>query len=437
MDAPVPAWLKILSEFLLQRKVLTPDQLATVQSFHSTLDRRIGQLALLKGYLSLKQVFAILGVQAQDQLRFGEAAMKAQAMTEAQVQEVLGLQRNPSDLFLQSLVFADLVEASKLPSLMNDLRAFMTERSRGAPPAPPPPPTPETPTPETAERPGKEEVRAVLRRIKSIGTLPTVVQRILALAEDPNCEVRALAKVVTADPNLTAQLLRVVNSAAYGATRKIANANEAISRIGVKGLRNVVLATAVLDRFKGSDKEGMRRIWMHSVITSQWAQAIATARKDRYSAEDAFIAGLVHDVGKTVLRQFFPDTALVIDQQVRDGRPLEEAERDFYGQTHEDTGGYICELWSFPPAMTQAVAYHHAPISTLKALPDLQPLAVLVSGACRLADLPMNPDDTEGNRKKVEGLDPGFRAFQRIDGSIADLFPQVYAKSRELSSWLA
>lgn len=433
-EAPAPAWMRILSEYLTLKGVLTSDQLASVKSFHAKLDRRIGQLALLKGYLTLKQVLAILAVQSHEESLFGEAAVRGNLLTEAQVQEMLGLQKNPSDLFLQSLVFSDLLEESSLPGLREGLRRFLEERSRSPQPAAA---APDPPKPEESSGVGKDEVRAVLRRIKSIGTLPAVVQKVLALSEDPNCEVRELAQVVTADPNLTAQLLRVVNSAAFGGARKISNASEAIGRIGIKGLRNVALATAILDRFKGSDKEGMRKIWMHSVLTSQWAQAIAGARRERYSAEDAFIAGLVHDVGRTVLRQFFPDSAVRVDRKIHEGRAAEEAESDVFGQTHADAGAYLCELWSFPPSMTQAVAYHHAPTALLKAVPDLQPLTVLINGACRLADLPLHPDHTEENRRKLEGLDPEFRAFQRIDGSLADLFPQIYAKSRELGSWLA
>jgi HD-like signal output (HDOD) protein len=426
-----PTWLRILSEFLTQRGVLNADQLSSVQSFHAGIDRRIGQLALLKGYVTLKQVFAILGVSAQDNLRFGEAAVRQGVMTEPQVEEVLTLQKNPSDLFLQCLVFAEVVEPSRLPPLMEDLRKFLGDRNR-APAAP----LPAAPPADEGERVGKEEVRTVLKRIKSIGTLPMVVQKIIAMTEDPNCEMRALAKTVTADPNLTAQLLRVVNSAALGASRKFSNATDAISRIGVKGLRNVALATAVLDRFQGSDKEGMRKIWMHSVLTSQWAQALVTVRKDRYPAEDAFIAGLIHDIGETVLRQFFPDSAALVDRRVREGRATAEVEREAFGQTHEDAGAYLCDLWSFPAATTQAVAYHHAPLPILKALPDLQPLTVLVNGACRLADLALDPDDAVENRLKLESLEPEFRAFHKIDGSLADLFPPIYARSREMSAWL-
>jgi HD-like signal output (HDOD) protein len=427
----LPAWLRILSEFLTQRGVLDADQLSRVRSLHAKLDRRIGQLALLMGYVSLKQVFAILGVQAENPLRFGEAAVRTGALTPSQVQEILSLQKSPSDLFLQTLVFAEFIESSHLPALMEDLRRFLGDKNR-APQAPSASPTPA----DDGERVGRDEVRTVLKRIRSIGTLPAVVQRILAMTDDPNCEVRAVGKVVTTDPNLTVQLLRVVNSAALGGARRISNASDAISRIGIRGLRNVALATAVLDRFQGSDRKGMRRIWAHSVLTSLWAQTLAAARKERYPEEDAFIAGLIHDLGSTILRQFFPEAATRVDRQVSGGRAPGEAEQEAFGQTHEDAGAYLCELWSLPAATTQAVLYHHAGVPVLKALPDLQPLTALVNGACRLADLALVPEDEAGNRRAIDALDPEFRAFHKIDGSLALLFPAIHARSLEMSAWL-
>ncbi|HXX92203.1 MAG TPA: HDOD domain-containing protein, partial [Planctomycetota bacterium] len=324
----IPAWQRILSEFLTQRGVVNAEQLLRVQSLHAKLDRRFGQLALLKGYLSLKQVFAVLGVQAEDRVRFGEAAVRTGAMTDSQVQDVLALQKNPSDLFLQTLVFAEIVPASQLPALMENLRRFLADRNRPSQPAAPAAPE--------ADRTAPDEVRAVLRRIKSVGTLPAVVQRVLAMTDDPNCQTREVAKVVTADPNLTVQLLRIVNSAALGGARKISSATDAIHRIGIRGLRNVALASAVLDRFQGTDKNEMKRIWTHSVLTSLWAQALAQARKDRYPSEDAFIAGLIHDIGETVLRQFFPESAARADRRHQEGLARIEAEQEAFGQSHAD-----------------------------------------------------------------------------------------------------
>jgi len=420
--------MRILSEFLLKRGVLDEGRLSKVQAFHQVLDHRFGQISLLKGYLSLPQVFAILGAQAQDHLRFGEAAVRTGAMTEPQVQEVLALQKNPPELFLQSLVFAEAVPPDRLPALVEDLRRFLGERNRPAQAAP---------AADAGDRVGKEEVRTVLKRIKSVGALSAVVQKVLHMVEDPDCDIRALAKAVTADPNLTAQLLRVVNSAALGGTRKIASASDAIGRIGIKGLRNVALATAVLDRFQGSDRKEMRRIWAHSVRTALWAQALASVREERFPTEDAFIAGLIHDIGETVLRQFFPDAARLVDRDVKAGRPSSEAEIDSFGQTHEDAGAFLCDHWSFPLAIVHSAAFHHAPVALLKSIPLLQPVASVVNAACRLADLPLNPDDAPAFRLALESLDQEFREHHRLDGSLAGQVAAIDARAREMNAWLS
>jgi putative nucleotidyltransferase with HDIG domain len=432
MDGPaLPAWQRILSDFLTAKGVVTVQKLSQLHGYYAKLDRRIGQLSLLKGYLGLKDVLAILGVQTEQDLKFGEAAVRAGKMSEAQVKEILSLQKDPSSLFLQSLVFTDVIDESKLPALLEELRKHLASRNQAAEARPAPP------AGSPAEKVGRDDVRGVLKRIKSLGTLPVVVQKVLAMTDDPECEVRKLAQTVTADPSLTAQLLRVVNSAAFGASRRITNAVDAISRIGVKGLRNVALASALLDRFKGADQEGMRRIWLHSVHTSQWAQALARSRGLKASAEDAFIAGLVHDVGRTVLRQFFPELTPEIDRQANAGRPLVEVERECFGLSHEDAGAYLCELWSFPLPVTQAVGFHHASIPTFASLPSVDPVASCVHAACRIADLVFDPDQEDRNRQLLASLDPEFQSHHRLPADLAVQVPQILARARELASWLS
>jgi HD-like signal output (HDOD) protein len=286
------------------------------------------------------------------------------------------------------------------------------------------------------EKLSKEEVRVVLKRIKTLGALPGVVQRILALTESPDAHLGDLEKAVTADPTMTVQLLRIVNSAAYGAARKISTVRDALARIGMKGVRNVALATVILDRFKGTDKTAMRSIWRHSVLTCQWAQTLAAATGDRLLGEDAFIAGLVHDVGKTALRQFFPECVAPLEARIKEGLSPSEAEREFFGQTHDDLGAYLCQLWEFPGPITQAVAFHHLPSATLRAMPDLAPLVLHVHAGCRLADLPFQKENDEANRKALEGLEPEFRNLHRIDAALARHVSEVFTRADEFNRWL-
>jgi HD-like signal output (HDOD) protein len=423
-----PTWQRILGDFLLQKKFLDTVQLETVKTFYNGLDRRIGQLSLLKGYLTLEDVMSILNQQTQGTDKFGETALKLGKLKEEQLKELLALQKNPSDLFLNSLVFTELVDASALTKIHEDLRRYFEERNRDAAPAAAPPPP--------VEKLSKEEVRGVIRRIKTLGALPGVVQRILALTETADAHLGDLEKAITADPAMTVQLLRIVNSAAYGAVRKISTVREALARIGMKGVRNVALATVILDRFKGSDKTAMRSIWRHSVLTCQWAQVLATARGGRILAEDAFIAGLVHDVGKTALRQFFPECVGPLETRVKEGVPPSEAEREYFGQTHDDLGAYLCQLWEFPGPVTQAVAFHHLPPATLRAMPELSPLALHVHAGCRLADLPFQKENEEANRKALEGLEPEFRGLHRIDAALAAHVNEVFTRADEFNRWL-
>ncbi len=431
MESSPPAWQRTLSDFLVERRVVTPEQLHSVTHLFSIMDRRIGQLAVLKRMLSLKDVHAVLALQSEQGLRFGETAIGAGKLQEPQVRRLLGLQKNPSDLFMECFVITRMIEDGRLAALMNDLGNFLAERQKrglaGARPEPPPE------SPVTGVR---EEIRTALKRVKDLGAMPAVVQKILVLTDKPDVEVPELDKAVSADPAMAAQLLRFVNSAALGAVSKLSRVRDAIGRIGIKGLRNVALASVMVDRFKGQDRSAMRRLWMHSVLTAQWAQALAKATGRPAIAEDAFIAGLVHNVGETLLRQFFPDSVAKVDAAVQSGRRREEAEQEVYGQSHADLGAYLCESWSFPTPITQAVAWHHADPAALKALPDPGPVALLVNAAVVMADLPLVPGDAEGNRRALGGLAPELRSYHQLDDALLGLVGPVHTKAGELSGWV-
>lgn len=401
-----------------------PDLLKTC----ANRDPRIGQLCLRKGWLDSPKIHRLLTLQSDRELRFGDAAVEAGWLTTGQVEELLKLQSNSFLLFLDTLLDFRILEEDQIDVLLEEYGEELRRHPEAA--------APESP-PRRSVRPlTGDEIRAGLRKVRSLGALPAVVLRVLALTHDPDCNPGELTELLSADPNLSAQLLRIVNSAFVASSRTISSLHQAVLRIGSAGVRVVALTAAALEQFRsGGDKDRGRKIWRHSVLCSQWSRVLAEQAGLR-PFEDAFVAGLVHDIGRVVIEREFPAAAGEIERLTFQGRTLEEAERERLGQTHADIGAYLADLWKFPPAIVEAIARHHAPHVELQASKGSPALVPIVNSACFLSGLPFQPYEEGQNRMLIEGLPPELRAQHGLDERLLRFVPRIYEKAGEQASWL-
>jgi putative nucleotidyltransferase with HDIG domain len=424
--------LQVFINFLNNRRVLTRDSLPRLFSFYSTMDRRLGQLCVLKRYISFRDVLFILGRQADEDLRFGEVGVKYGLLKAEQLKDVVSIQQNSFLLFTESLRALRVVPEEEIGTLLVDFQQYLQAVLS----------TPGGPVPDRAigEHPGtaldREQLRGVLRKVKGLGALPAVMERLLAATRDPEkVDFDRLAELITSDANVSAQLLRVVNSVMFGGMKRIGGISAAIRRIGVLGVRNVTLALMAVDKFKIDDQVLRSKLWMHAVMTSQWARVLARQR-GLQPEDDALVAGLLHDVGRPIILQCFPQAASAVEKLIAEGRSAEESERWMLGHTHADIGSLLCDQWKFPAFLLQAVAYHHAAPRHLEALPDRHPVTDVVNAACRLADLPFKAFDDEGNRRILEGVDAEVLAYHKLDAAILGAVPEILEHARELSAWI-
>lgn len=223
------------------------------------------------------------------------------------------------------------------------------------------------------------EIVETLCAIDRLPSVPEIYCELVEAVADPNTTVQDIAAIVERDGAVGAKLLQLANSAFFGLRGEVSSISNAISCLGLETLRYLVLMVGVCDQFRSHhfSKAFMEGIWSHSVQTATLARTIAQAEHTSLAmAEQAFVAALLHDVGKLILAENFSKTYReAIDLSKVSGRPVWEAERQLFRATHGEVGAYLLNLWGLPEAVTQAVALHHEPIGAEHG--QITPLAIV------------------------------------------------------------
>jgi putative nucleotidyltransferase with HDIG domain len=207
-------------------------------------------------------------------------------------------------------------------------------------------------------------VDQILQSATELPPFPAVIQRALQLIEDPRSSARDVVDVIQYDQSITAEVLKLCNSAYFGLRRTVHSLREALVMIGFNQLLEIVLsresAPLLYEPCKGYDLE-YGELWRHSVACGLLSRIISP-RLNREPTPAHFTAALLHDIGKMILSKFAKDYFEEIKRQVQD-RHLSfiEAEKEVIGIDHAELGGKITEQWEFPKSIVSAVRYHHTP----------------------------------------------------------------------------
>ncbi|MCK4389060.1 MAG: HDOD domain-containing protein [Desulfobacterales bacterium] len=211
---------------------------------------------------------------------------------------------------------------------------------------------------------GKIEIRRLIKGIKKISSLPTVFAKVNQLLNDPRSCAYDFSKVISKDQALTARLLKLVNSAFYGFPRKIETVSRAVTIIGFRELRGLILATSVLSMFRDLGDNvsfTMEDFWKHNLACGIASRILATYKREK-DPETYFVAGLLHDIGRLVLLESCPEKYSEVFIIVREESALMcEAEMDVFGFTHEAVGKELISSWKLPAFVEDAAGFHHNP----------------------------------------------------------------------------
>ncbi len=209
------------------------------------------------------------------------------------------------------------------------------------------------------------KLRRVVSTMDYLPSIPSLHDEVSRLLDSPVSGLKDVGTAIAQDPGMSIKVLQLVNSAFYGLRHPVADPAQAAVLLGIDALKILVLSIKIFDQFNGQPLQGMslEGIWEHSVATAMLAKHIAQLENaDEYTGEEAFLAGLLHDVGKLV---FAANARGAYQQFIADGPRSPEAvmhlEREHIGGSHGEVGGYLLGLWGFSEDIILSVAHHHFP----------------------------------------------------------------------------
>jgi putative nucleotidyltransferase with HDIG domain len=240
----------------------------------------------------------------------------------------------------------------------------------------------------TAQR--EQVVNEAIREISHIATLPEITLKIVELVEDPRSTAQDLHKIIANDPALCSRILKVVNSSFYGLPGQIGSINRAIVMLGLNAVKNIAIAASLAKLFRGGDLTpnfSARLLWSHSVVTAATCKMLAD-RLGMACADEAFLSGLIHDIGIMVEMQYDRNKLIEVVQRVgadEAGVPAVDllgVETQQFGANHQEFGAGLCQKWKFPATFGLVTGHHHNP---MELSPETRTLPALVYIADRIA----------------------------------------------------
>jgi putative nucleotidyltransferase with HDIG domain len=219
----------------------------------------------------------------------------------------------------------------------------------------------------TVETKLKQErlLRIIEEELQDLPPLPAVVTRVLQTVNDPTTSAGDLYRIISADQAISGKILRLVNSSYYGFPRKITTITHAVVILGFNTVRNLATSLGVFNAFDGARRTALNRdeFWAHSLATGVAASLIARRKNiSAKAAEEVFVGGLLHDMGKLFLDQYFPDQyAIAVKLAKAANISIWDSEKTALGIGHVMVGKRISEKWNLPPALTSMIALHHQP----------------------------------------------------------------------------
>jgi putative nucleotidyltransferase with HDIG domain len=207
-------------------------------------------------------------------------------------------------------------------------------------------------------------VQNIIQSVASLRPMPSNVTRILSEIEKKDVTIEGLVGLIGLDQALTALVLQMSNSVSLGYSRTCSTLYEAIMLIGLGRLRTILLtssATGMLNRRLSGYRQGAGELWHHSLVTGVASEWLAHAL-NYPNPEEAYISGLLHDIGKLLLDQVVLSNYTTIIEFVQKYHvPLWQVEERLIGIDHAKVGGLIAEHWNFPVVLVDAIRFHHVP----------------------------------------------------------------------------
>jgi putative nucleotidyltransferase with HDIG domain len=261
-----------------------------------------------------------------------------------------------------------------------------------------------------------------LDRIDDLPTLPAIAMEVNSMLLDYDTTINKLSSTIEKDQAMVSKILKLVNSAFFGMRGKISNIPHAIVVLGFNTIRNAVVSISIIKSFsikESLDGFEITDFWKHSLAVAVTSKFLAE-KTGIHSADDCFVAGLLHDMGKIVLLQHFKDLFQKVWIAVKgNGQSFYEAEKSHIQIDHARIGGYLARKWQLPVALVDAIRYHHE----VKPNVNAQHLLMIVHAA----DIIVNTYTKNPKADlRLSGILPdALNTSGNLQNTISDWYPDV------------
>ena len=208
-----------------------------------------------------------------------------------------------------------------------------------------------------------EQLQALVSSIGKLPSLPAVYAELQRTMKEPECSLSDIAAIIEQDLAMSTKVLQLVNSSFFGFFKNIDSPARAVNLLGLDTVKALVLSVGIFSELKPVVARffSAQHLWEHSVGVAAFARKITEAETDvKEQIENAFLAGLLHDIGKLVLFSSMPEQYIEATELAQvEHMPLCQAEYQIFNATHGDVGSYLLGLWGLPGATVEATAFHH------------------------------------------------------------------------------
>ncbi|XDD52456.1 HDOD domain-containing protein [Leptospira sp. WS92.C1] len=220
----------------------------------------------------------------------------------------------------------------------------------------------------------KEKIDQLFLNDAQLPRISSVVTKVMQMVQNQDVAIPDLAKEISNDPGLTTEVIKLSNSAYYRAAKPIKTVQESLMTLGTKTVKDIILLTAsrgILKKdLKGYQVEGEDN-WIHSLTVAELSKRISEQKKLKIGSDLAFTGGLLHNIGKVILADFFPMVIMTLREELKDhSTPFSELEKKHFGYSHEEIGAKLLEKWNFPKELVHVAKFYSHPDDE-KEFPDL------------------------------------------------------------------
>lgn len=262
---------------------------------------------------------------------------------------------------------------------------------------------------------------------QELPSVPEIMLRVSEQLGDDSCSVEQVGETIQHDPAITSRILKAVNSSCEGLPKQITSVAEALSLLGRERCKNVLIGSVLRDAFGEQDNPAfsMQMFWQHSIKTAIIARQLAAQMDTISDLETMFIAGLLHDIGKLLLIDRFPQAMLAAEETMIRRRIDElSAELIQLGMTHTAVGEALMQHWGFPEILIDCARYHHEAVHD----GPNRYATHLIYLANRLSEYvpPLDESETQAILSDIENWNMGQVSIEQIASACQDADDQVF-----------